>query len=262
MRQLVYVLTNKAMPGYIKIGKTTHDNVSERLKELNSTGVPFPFECAYVAEVEDCTKVEEHMHRTFHVFRENKKREFFKMDADTAIAELKTLEAPEELNFAERGRSIDLGSWVWVLGPDGEWGWVRGHDDDSGWARADQSRREDAGPDEARREARRAEIASILAAQEVNRRDRKDKADAHKALAKTNREKNEASMLLLKLEKMARKNHLKSWWSVFVALCSMESPRRPKHTARTSWAEARRFAFVNFCSGVNIPRPPFTEVSS
>ena len=39
----VYVLTNPAMPGMVKIGKTTRD-VTHRLKDLYSTGVPLPFE--------------------------------------------------------------------------------------------------------------------------------------------------------------------------------------------------------------------------
>ena len=42
---LVYVLTNSAMPGLVKIGMTTRDSVDTRMKELYSTGVPVPFEC-------------------------------------------------------------------------------------------------------------------------------------------------------------------------------------------------------------------------
>ena len=45
---IVYVLTNPAMTGIVKIGKTTR-GMSARLSELYSTGVPLPFECAYAA---------------------------------------------------------------------------------------------------------------------------------------------------------------------------------------------------------------------
>ncbi|MFT7387743.1 MAG: hypothetical protein ACI8VC_000984 [Candidatus Endobugula sp.] len=40
---IVYVLTNPAMPGIVKIGKTSRDSVDARLNELYSTGVPVPF---------------------------------------------------------------------------------------------------------------------------------------------------------------------------------------------------------------------------
>ena len=42
---IVYVLTNPAMPGIVKIGRTQSD-LGSRLSQLYSTGVPVPFECA------------------------------------------------------------------------------------------------------------------------------------------------------------------------------------------------------------------------
>ena len=38
--QIVYVLTNPAMLGLVKIGKTTRLEVEDRMKQLFSTGVP------------------------------------------------------------------------------------------------------------------------------------------------------------------------------------------------------------------------------
>lgn len=38
----VYVLTNPAMPGLVKIGKTARDD-NTRIAELYITGVPVPF---------------------------------------------------------------------------------------------------------------------------------------------------------------------------------------------------------------------------
>jgi hypothetical protein len=43
--EIVYVLTNAAMPGLTKIGKTTQEDVKSRLSQLYTTGVPVPFEC-------------------------------------------------------------------------------------------------------------------------------------------------------------------------------------------------------------------------
>jgi hypothetical protein len=53
MPNIVYVLTNEAMPGLVKIGRTT-DGVEARISQLSvATGVPLPFECYYAAEVPD-----------------------------------------------------------------------------------------------------------------------------------------------------------------------------------------------------------------
>ena len=61
----IYILVNEAMEGYTKIGKTTSP-VEQRMKELDSTGVPLPFECFYAARVEDIDFVERKLHDAFH----------------------------------------------------------------------------------------------------------------------------------------------------------------------------------------------------
>ncbi len=48
---IVYIFTNEAMPGYVKIGMTQADDVAARLKQLDTTAVPLPFECRYAARV-------------------------------------------------------------------------------------------------------------------------------------------------------------------------------------------------------------------
>jgi T5orf172 domain len=89
MAEIVYVLTNEAMPGLVKIGKTNGD-VAERMKQLDITSVPLPFECFYAAEVTDCGKVEKAIHEAFGDHRLRKNREFFKLSPDKpkAIIEL------------------------------------------------------------------------------------------------------------------------------------------------------------------------------
>jgi hypothetical protein len=90
-KQIVYVLTNPAMPNLCKIGKTTQSDVEMRMSQLYSTGVPLPFECAFAVEVEDCSKVETALHVAFGPSRINPKREFFEIDPEQAIAVLKLL---------------------------------------------------------------------------------------------------------------------------------------------------------------------------
>ena len=51
---IVYLLTDPAMPGLVKIGMTTRDCVEERMKELYGTCIPAPFDC-------DCAKPYSHL---------------------------------------------------------------------------------------------------------------------------------------------------------------------------------------------------------
>ena len=86
MSEIVYVFTNPAMPGLIKVGMTTRDDVKQRLKELSSpTGVPVPFVCLYATEVTDAQKVEDALHGAFDCDRINPKKEFFTTDPDRII---------------------------------------------------------------------------------------------------------------------------------------------------------------------------------
>lgn len=85
MPEIVYILTNEAMPGLIKIGLTT-DSLQARLTSLSShTGVPLPFECYFAAEVKDCARTEKILHQLFADARVNPKREFFRLAPEKAV---------------------------------------------------------------------------------------------------------------------------------------------------------------------------------
>jgi len=75
----VYILTNEAMPGIIKIGMTTTP-IENRMLQLDTTGVPIPFECYYAARVNDQKRVEKALHEAFGDHRVRKSREFFRLD--------------------------------------------------------------------------------------------------------------------------------------------------------------------------------------
>lgn len=77
MAEIIYVLTNEAMPGLVKIGLTT-DDVSARVAALSSaTGVPLPFECYFAAEVKDSAKLEKILHQLFSENRVNPQARVF-----------------------------------------------------------------------------------------------------------------------------------------------------------------------------------------
>jgi len=58
-------MSNPAMPGLVKIGQTTNE-ITIRMNELNTTGVPLPFECLFACRV-------------------NPRRDFFEIDWKTGV---------------------------------------------------------------------------------------------------------------------------------------------------------------------------------
>jgi hypothetical protein len=88
---VVYVLTNPAMPGMVKIGRTSQDDAKTRIDQLYTTGVPVPFNLEFVCKVPNSEEVEKALHLAFAPHRINPKREFFTIEAIQAIAILKLL---------------------------------------------------------------------------------------------------------------------------------------------------------------------------
>lgn len=92
MIDIVYVLTNEAMPGYVKIGKT-NTSLEQRVAELSrSTSVPLPFTVSYACTVKDAAFVERLLHDAFDNNRVNPRREFFNIDPERVVAALKLAE--------------------------------------------------------------------------------------------------------------------------------------------------------------------------
>lgn len=91
MPKIIYVLTNEAMPGLVKIGLTT-DSVESRISTLSSsTSVPLPFECHFAAEITNdanLDKLEKILHQLFAEHRINPKREFFKVEPEKVVLAL------------------------------------------------------------------------------------------------------------------------------------------------------------------------------
>lgn len=84
MPNIVYVLTNPAMPGIVKIGMTDRKNVQHRMGELYSTGVPLPFDCVIAREIEGigAGEIESALHIAFGPHRINNSREFFQLEPE------------------------------------------------------------------------------------------------------------------------------------------------------------------------------------
>lgn len=64
---IVYLLTNPVMPGLVKIGMTTQEDIDKRMKELYTKDVPVPSECQFACKVKkgDCAKIGKALHMAF-----------------------------------------------------------------------------------------------------------------------------------------------------------------------------------------------------
>ena len=90
MTKIVYILTNQSMPDTIKIGIT--DNLENRMKQLDNTSTPLPFECYYAVEVEDAKAIEKKIHEGLDDKRIRQSREFFNATPEQAKALLEIAE--------------------------------------------------------------------------------------------------------------------------------------------------------------------------
>ena len=90
MSKIVYILTNQSMPDTIKIGIT--DNLERRMRELDNTSTPLPFECYYAVEVQDAKVIEKKIHEGLDDSRIRQSREFFNTSPEQAKAILEIAE--------------------------------------------------------------------------------------------------------------------------------------------------------------------------
>jgi hypothetical protein len=86
--ETIYILKNPAFKDMVKIGITDRD-INVRLKELNNTSVPKPFELIYAVKVYNARYVEGLIKKLFHEDRVSLKREFFYTDPDKIILAIK-----------------------------------------------------------------------------------------------------------------------------------------------------------------------------
>lgn len=93
MSGFIYIMSNPAFPNLLKIGKSKKDPTTDRVNELNQTGVPEPFKVEYYAFVEDEDYLERVVHEELAPQRPNKNREFFSVDCVEAIDAIRQLSA-------------------------------------------------------------------------------------------------------------------------------------------------------------------------
>ena len=90
MAGFIYILTNSAMPGLVKIGMTLGDP-EERARQLSQgTGTPVSFDVYAAFPVVDAVRAERQVHGAFDDVRTNRKREFFSIAPEEAVKLIET----------------------------------------------------------------------------------------------------------------------------------------------------------------------------
>ena len=113
MPEIVYIVVNEAMPGLVKIGRT-NANLAERVRGLNNTSVPLPFELFHASEVANSQFVENNLHEAFGDHRVSKTREFFRLLPERAraallLAQIKEIKLGDEVyDSAEAKAEVEV----------------------------------------------------------------------------------------------------------------------------------------------------------
>jgi hypothetical protein len=85
--EIVYILINEAMQGYCKVGRTI--DLEQRMRSLDNTSVPLPFECFYACAVTDANFVEKQLHDAFGDNRVRSNREWFEIAPERIASALR-----------------------------------------------------------------------------------------------------------------------------------------------------------------------------
>lgn len=88
MKGWVYVITNKAMPGLVKVGFSMKDP-EIRANELNHTGTPHPYVVEYEVLIDSPRDIEQSIHKLLQANREGK--EWFRCSPEDAVAAIQTV---------------------------------------------------------------------------------------------------------------------------------------------------------------------------
>ncbi len=110
MKGWVYVITNKAMPGLVKVGYSMKDP-EIRAEELNHTGAPHPYQVKYEVLVEEPRAIERAVHKQLQSQGEGK--EWFRCSTDEAAAAIRFVVGSgtmfENYKCADLAQASDLG---------------------------------------------------------------------------------------------------------------------------------------------------------
>ena len=93
MPNIVYALTNAAMPGIVKIGMTDPGRRQAKDERPLHHRSPLPFDCVVAREIDgrEALEIENALHTAFGPNRVNSSREFFQIDPEQVQALLRVM---------------------------------------------------------------------------------------------------------------------------------------------------------------------------
>lgn len=100
MKGWIYVISNRAMPGLVKVGYSKNDP-ELRAKELNHTGSPHPYLVEYELLIDEPFNVEQRAHKILSSKREAK--EWFRCTSEEAIAAIKQVAGSSSITETYKG---------------------------------------------------------------------------------------------------------------------------------------------------------------
>ena len=97
MRGWIYIISNKSMPGLVKVGYSGKDP-EDRASELDNTGAPHPYVVEYDVLIEgELFQVEQHIHQNLSSYSEGK--EWFRCTPEQAVIAIR--QVVKEIVIAE-----------------------------------------------------------------------------------------------------------------------------------------------------------------
>ena len=114
----VYVLSNPAMPGIVKIGRSKHSGRIRAVEiyKQGGTGVPMPFKMEFEIWSKDCVEAELLIHEILDDKRINSNREFFSIDIEVAVKNVMDVVGAYEYHLVTGDASTTLiadGDLIW-----------------------------------------------------------------------------------------------------------------------------------------------------
>jgi len=105
---IAYILTNEAVPGFVRVEFTEKDDLASEIRKINKTSMPLPFEVYFAAKVPDYRRLEGTLHWLFGQNRATRSREFFKISPDIMKVAIE-LVASSVIELSDREQGIEAG---------------------------------------------------------------------------------------------------------------------------------------------------------
>lgn len=110
MKGWIYVITNKAMPGLVKIGSSNKDP-NFRAEELKHTGSPHPYIVEYEMLTEEPFQIEQKLHKILSSRHRHEGKEWFRCSVEEAVLAIQenadTILYQKVITPSDKNRNLD-----------------------------------------------------------------------------------------------------------------------------------------------------------